>query len=101
MSNNNQNSAAVLPLPPLEYDNQYFNNLVRILNFWIQQTQNPGAIRCTGVTVTDREGKLAFSISSDAKIDQNVILMYELPTSATGLQKGQIWNDSGTLKIVT
>ena len=101
MANNNQNTAAVLPLPPLEYDVQWANNLVRILNFWIQQQQNPGALRGTGITLTDREGKVSFSISSNAKIDENVFLMFELPTSATGLEKGQVWNDAGTLKIIT
>lgn len=96
MANNNQNSAAVLPLPPLEYDVQYLNNVVRIINFWIQQTQNPGSLRATGLTVIDREGKVALSIDSAAKVDLNVFVVAELPTSATGLAKNQVWRDPVT-----
>ena len=103
MANNNSTTSAVLALPPLDYDYQYFNNLVRVLNFWIQNQQNPGDMRGTGITITDREGKVAFSVNSAAKVDQNVFIMSELPTSATGLAKGQIWVDTtngNVLKVV-
>ena len=76
MANRNQVPNAVLPLPPLEYDPQWANNLVRILNFTIQQLQNPGHIRGVDIVLTN------------------------LPTSATDLPPGSVWNDAGTLKIV-
>lgn len=100
MANSNRTSAPVLPLPPLEYDVQWANALIRLLNFWIQQTQNPGDIRGSTVTIIDREGKVAFSVDSAVLVDENVVILAELPTSATGLVKNQVWNDSGTLKIV-
>lgn len=96
MANANRTSAPVLPLPPMEYDVQYLNNLIRLLNFWIQQTQNAGNIRGTAVTITDREGKLAFSVQSAEAVDENVVLLAELPTSATGLAKNQVWRDPVT-----
>ncbi len=55
---------------------QYLNMIVRQLNYYMQQHANPGAMIGTTLTLSD------------------------LPTSATGLAPGTVWNDSGTLKIV-
>lgn len=96
MSNANRTAAPVLPLPPLEYDVQWANMLIRVLNFWIQQTQNPGDIRGSTVTITDREGKVAFSIDSAVLVDENIVILAELPTSPTGLQPNQVWRDPAT-----
>lgn len=76
MANNNKIPSPVLPLPPLEYDTRYMDNLIRLLNFYIVQQDNPGRIR-----------------GSDLNLSA-------LPTSATGLAPGDVWNDTGTLKIV-
>ena len=64
-------------LPPEEYDVQYFNDLVRGLGTLVTQLQNPGELRGTKITLTD------------------------LPTSAAGLETGALFNDNGTVKIVT
>ena len=64
-------------LPPEEYDVQYFNDLVRGLGTLVTQLQNPGELRGTKITLTD------------------------LPTSASGLETGALYNDSGTVKVVT
>jgi hypothetical protein len=69
-------SPPVLPVPPLEYDRNYMDQLNRILRFYFTSLQNPGPMRATTLTLTD------------------------LPTSATGLPAGSLWNDSGTIKIV-
>tara|TARA_Y100000114_G_C11501696_1_gene204725 strand:- start:24 stop:254 length:231 start_codon:yes stop_codon:yes gene_type:complete len=66
-----------LPDPPQDYDNLYMNDLIRTLEVFIQQERNPGELRGTKITLTD------------------------LPTSATGLETGALYNDSGTVKIVT
>lgn len=66
-----------LPTPGLEVDSQYINDLVRALEVFINQQQTPGELRATKMTLTD------------------------LPTSATGLETGALYNDSGTVKIVT
>lgn len=65
------------PLAPEEYDRQYFDEMVRSLTQLVVQLQNPGELRGTKITLTD------------------------LPTSATGLESGALYNDSGTVKVVT
>lgn len=66
-----------LALPPAEYDQRYFSDLVQTIAVYMQQERNPGEGRFTRVTLTD------------------------LPTSSTGLETGALWNDSGTVKVVT
>lgn len=92
--------SAVLPLPPLEYDTQYFNNMVRILNFFIQQVNNPGLVKGDALTITDRDRDTQFIINPQELTETLTMIATNLPTSATGLAVGQIWNDSGTLRIV-
>lgn len=92
--------SAVLPLPPLEYDVQYMNNLVRILNFFIQQVNNPGLVKGDALTISDRDQDTQFKLIPNEERETLIWLMSNLPTSSTGLVPGQVWNDSGTLKIV-
>ena len=65
------------PLPPAEYDRIYFDELIRSLTQIVTQIQNPGELRGTTITLTD------------------------LPTSPTGLETGALYNDGGTVKVVT
>ncbi len=65
------------PLAPAEYDRQYFDEMVRSLTQLVVQLQNPGELRGTKITLTD------------------------LPTSPTDLESGALYNDSGTVKIVS
>ena len=64
-----------LPEAPLEYSLEYMQDLVRALEVFIEQERNPGELRGTRITLTD------------------------LPTSATGLETGALYNDSGTVKV--
>jgi len=73
----NQVAAPRLPSAPTEYSEGYMSDLVRTLEVFINQERNPGALRGTTLTLTD------------------------LPTSATGLETGALYNDAGTVKIVT
>ena len=66
-----------LPEPPEQVTREYVEDLVRTLEIFITQERNPGELRATKITLTD------------------------LPTSATGLESGALYNDSGTIKIVT
>ena len=50
-------------------------DLVRSIQVFIEQERNPGELRGTKLTLTD------------------------LPTSATGLETGSLYNDSGTVKV--
>ena len=92
--------SAVLPLPPLEYDTQYMNNLVRILNFFIQQSKNPGLVQGNALTIQDRDEDTKFVLEPNEEREVLIWVMKNLPTSSTGLVSGQVWNDSGTLKII-
>ena len=73
----NQIAPPRLPEAPVEYNPQYMSDLLRALELFISQERNPGELRGTRITLT------------------------ELPTSATGLEVGALFNDSGTVKIVT
>lgn len=68
-----------LPIPPKDYNQQYFNELLRVLNLYFRTIQNPG----------------------DSVV--NTLRILNLPTSATGLPSGSVWVDttaSNVLKIV-
>ena len=71
----NQVAPPRLPEPPDEYNRPYMADLVRALEIFIEQERNAGEIRATRITLTD------------------------LPTSATGLESGALYNDSGTIKV--
>ena len=64
-----------LPEAPPEYSQQYVQDLIRALEVFIEQERNPGELRGTKITLTD------------------------LPTSASGLETGALYNDSGTVKV--
>jgi hypothetical protein len=66
-----------LPEAPVDYNQQYMADLLRALEIFISQERTPGELRATKITLTD------------------------LPTSATGLESGALYNDAGTVKIVT
>lgn len=91
---------AVLPLPPLEYDVQYQNQIVRVLNFMMQQLNNPGPLSSNELTISDRDRDTQFIINPQELTETLTIIAKNLPTSSTGLVKNQLWNDAGTIKIV-
>ena len=64
-------------LPPEDYDRAYFDDVVRSLSQLVVQMRNPGELRGTKITLTD------------------------LPTSSDGLETGALFNDNGTVKVVT
>lgn len=96
----NKPPSPVLPLPPLEYDVQYFNTLIRLLNFFIKQVENPGVVIGSGLQLADGDEDTDVLIDLNSAVDITKIVIHNLPTSATGLETGQVWNDAGTLKII-
>tara|TARA_R100000234_G_scaffold56517_1_gene34068 strand:+ start:92 stop:322 length:231 start_codon:yes stop_codon:yes gene_type:complete len=72
-----QNPPPRLPEAPQQYDPQYMADLLRALEIFISQERTPGEMRGTKITLTD------------------------LPTSSSGLESGALFNDSGTVKIVS
>jgi hypothetical protein len=65
-----------LPIAPSEYSPEYFNQLTRALNVYLNQ------------------------IGSTTPIVVDQLTLLALPISPVGLKPGTVWNDSGTLKIV-
>lgn len=61
---------------PREYDPLFFNLMMRKLEQHLQNQRTSGPIRVSTVNISS------------------------LPTSATGLKTGDLWNDTGTVKIV-
>lgn len=92
--------SAVLPLAPMEYDVAYMNNLVRILNFFIKQVNNPGPINGSSLLLDDKDKNTKFNVNPDEEREVLVWIMTNLPTSSTGLLSGQVWNNAGVLSIV-
>lgn len=82
---------------------------VIILNdkIYVEKGVNRTTLYADGIQVTtrnsDNTGNAANSfITNDLiALASSDIRVYELPTSSTGLELGQIWNDNGTLKVVT
>tara|TARA_R100001510_G_scaffold12237_1_gene9473 strand:+ start:14810 stop:15040 length:231 start_codon:yes stop_codon:yes gene_type:complete len=66
-----------MPEPPEEINRRYMIDLVRALEVFINQERTAGELRASKITLTD------------------------LPTSPSGLETGALYNDSGTVKIVT
>ena len=64
-------------VPPEEYDRTYFDDMVRSLSQLVIQLNNPGELRGTKITLTD------------------------LPIPPSGLETGALYNDNGTIKVVT
>ena len=108
MANNNRVPSPVLPLPPLEYDVQYMNNLIRLLNYYIEQQGNPGAIRGTALVLTLTGTVVVQPVASiehiidplNTLVGKTIVNIIDLPTANTGLSSGDVWNSAGTLKIV-
>ena len=98
----------VLPLPPLEYDVQYMNTLIRLLNYYIQQQANPGPLRGTELVLTLTGSGAVQPVASiehiidplNALVGKTIVNIIDLPTANTGLSSGDVWNSAGTLKIV-
>lgn len=81
---------SAFPLPPGEYNQQYMIRLVRQLQIFINQLSAQGPLTASSdLTETDMRHPIS------------ALTLLNLPTSSTGLPIGSVWNDSGTLKIVT
>lgn len=63
------------PSPPAEYSQAYFSQLVRNFSVFAQQTQVPGPLRATSLTLT------------------------ALQTDDVGLPEGAVFQQSGFLKV--
>lgn len=74
---NSQWPITPLPKAPLQYDATYMNQLLKALEDTFRRIQAKGVIEAQRINIS------------------------ELPTATTGLRVGDLWNDSGTVKVVT
>ena len=76
------------------------NNLIRLLNYYIEQQDNPGEMRGSAIFLADGDLDQDVIIDTRDSADITKFVVLELPTSATGLVTGQIWNNAGVLNII-
>jgi len=100
MANNNRVPSPVLALPPLEYDVQYMNNMIRLLNYFIEQQNNPGNMRGSALVLSSGDPDPDVIIDTTAANDTTKFVVTELPISAAGLVSGQIWRNGSVLNII-
>ena len=62
-------TAPTLPLAPADYSRGHIDSLIRSLNAYFRQLENPGPVVATEIQLT------------------------ALPTAATGLRSGEVWTD--------
>ena len=46
-------SRPYFPIPPEQYQRNYFAEVIRAFSVFLEQTQNPGDVRATDITITD------------------------------------------------
>lgn len=66
----------MIPLPR-EYNAEVLAGIFRRIELYLATQQEVGPIRVSSINISN------------------------LPTSATGLRPGDLWNDTGTVKVVT
>jgi len=100
----------VLPIPPNTYERRYFDELNRVLRLFFSQNEVPLVFQTARLQVLDSNqnviidqylndsGETEIEFSGNAT-DELKIKLTNLPTSASGLDTGTIYNDSGTLKV--
>jgi hypothetical protein len=100
MAARNNIPSPVLPLPPIDYDVQYMNNLIRLLNYFIEQQDNPGNIRGSALALSSGAVSPDVIIDTTASNSVTKVVVLDLPTSASGLVTGQIWRNGSVLNII-
>jgi hypothetical protein len=68
-------SRPYFPIPPTDYQQQYFSEVIRAFSVFLEQVQNPGDVRATELTLTN------------------------LQTDDSGLETGALFQQDGFVKI--
>ena len=68
-------SRPYFPIPPQQYQQRYFTEVIRAFSVFLEQVQNPGDVRATELTLTD------------------------LQTDDSGLEVGALFQQDGFVKI--
>jgi hypothetical protein len=89
----------VLPIPPDSYERRYFDELNRILRLFFSQNETPILFQTARLQVLDQNQNVIIDQAFNETSGELNIVLTNLPTSATGLATGTVYNDSGTLKV--
>ena len=89
----------VLPIPPDSYERRYFDELNRILRLFFSQNEAPILFQTARLQVLDQNQNVIIDQAFNETSGELNIILTNLPTSATGLAAGTVYNDSGTLKV--
>ena len=88
-----------IPEAPEEYSQVYMQDLSRALEVVISQLNNPGDERVSSLHVVDADTDPSLVLPV-GKLKAQTANFANLPTSPSGLSSGDLYNDSGTVKIV-
>ena len=91
----------ILPTPPMQYERRYLDELNRVLRLFFSQYDTPEILQTARLQILDNSGGVVLDTEFDTATSKTHIILSSLPTSASGLAVGTIYNDSGTLKVAT
>jgi len=91
----------ILPTPPMQYERRYLDELNRVLRLFFTQNDTPSVFKTARLQVLDNAGNVIIDSEFDTATSKTHIILSSLPTSASGLAVGTVYNDSGTLKVAT
>ena len=89
----------VLPIPPDAYERRYFDELNRVLRLFFSQNEIPLVFQTARLQVLDQNQNVIIDQAFNETSGELNIILTNLPTSASGLATGTVYNDSGTLKV--
>jgi hypothetical protein len=89
----------VLPIPPDSYERRYFDELNRVLRLFFSQNEIPLVFQTARLQVLDQNQNVIIDQAFNETSGELNIVLTNLPTSASGLATGTVYNDSGTLKV--
>ena len=89
----------VLPIPPDSYERRYFDEFNRVLRLFFSQNEIPTIFQTARLQVLDQNQNVIIDQAFNETSGELNIVLTNLPTSASGLATGTVYNDSGTLKV--
>lgn len=96
--------APSLPVPPSEYDFQYFNQLIFILRLYFQTLDNPGTIAGSTQRTSPTEIVAGLNFSQVDPVTGNRIVSFPTQAELAYLRVGDVYYDTtagNVLKIKT
>lgn len=92
--------APALPVPPSEYDFQYFNQLIFILRLYFQQLDNPGLIAGSMLRVSATELIAALNFSQVNSATGVRVVSFPTQADLAYLRIGDVYYDSSAGNVL-